>query len=387
MKIYNYSYPSYLKYLNEDIFTFIKNDDNSYYPDTDILKMNSCDLNKLINSSIISYNIISKVANNIIDEKSDDYVISFLNNLKLFEKTNKIMSFISRLDFIKDTNNNFRLLEINADTPTAIIESYYANKIACEFYNINNPNENCLKDIKNLFIEYKNKYVVFCGDMINIKEDSATTNFLYNNCGLYNKDICDLSDLIVNDTGVYLNNKKIEVLYLLYPKEFLINDKSRSGALIGLKLLNHAKNNELILINPIESIIMQSKYTYTKVYKNYKMYDDIFIPTYSTKEEFIKNDYDKDYIKKPIYGREGEGITIYHNNNKSIQSPYDPKYYNSYIYQEYINSFDHSSKIKRYITYSVFIINGKSSAVFARADYNNPIISTKSNFIPIGVYN
>ena len=40
------------------------------------------------------------------------------------------VSYISRLDFVKNTDGCYKLVEINSDTPCALPETFYANKVA-----------------------------------------------------------------------------------------------------------------------------------------------------------------------------------------------------------------------------------------------------------------
>ncbi len=42
-------------------------------------------------------------------------------------------TWLSRFDFVLDVNGNLRMVELNADTPCFLIESYYANEVAANY--------------------------------------------------------------------------------------------------------------------------------------------------------------------------------------------------------------------------------------------------------------
>lgn len=44
------------------------------------------------------------------------------------------VSYISRLDFVKNTDGCYKLVEINSDTPCALPETFYANKVAEAYF-------------------------------------------------------------------------------------------------------------------------------------------------------------------------------------------------------------------------------------------------------------
>ena len=56
-------------------------------------------------------------------------------------------TWLSRFDFVLDVNSNLRMVELNADTPCFLIESYYANEVAAKYVGRKHPNAECRKEL------------------------------------------------------------------------------------------------------------------------------------------------------------------------------------------------------------------------------------------------
>lgn len=50
------------------------------------------------------------------------------------EDNSQCVSYITRLDFVKDLQGVYKLVEVNADTPCAMPETFYANKLAEAYF-------------------------------------------------------------------------------------------------------------------------------------------------------------------------------------------------------------------------------------------------------------
>ena len=51
-----------------------------------------------------------------------------------------LSTWLSRFDYVLNQNGELKVVEINSDTPCAIIEAYYANEIAANSFGYANPN-------------------------------------------------------------------------------------------------------------------------------------------------------------------------------------------------------------------------------------------------------
>ena len=57
-------------------------------------------------------------------------------------------TWLSRFDFVLDVNGNLQMVELNADTPCFLVESYYANEIAANYVGRKHPNKACREELR-----------------------------------------------------------------------------------------------------------------------------------------------------------------------------------------------------------------------------------------------
>ena len=91
-------------------------------------------------------------------------------------------------------------------------------------------------------------------------------------------------------------------------------------------------------------------------------------------------------VAKPIYGREGSGITIlkkFEVENKENNFGEDEYLYQIYINQPTVETETvEGDKLTGYVTYSVFLLNGEPTAWYARFSPKE-ICDEKALWIPI----
>lgn len=339
--------------------------------------------------------------------------IKSVRHIDVFKQLNFIgskfdcISNLSRMDFVKDKQGNFKLVEINADTPCAVPETFYGN---FRFNSIettqteHNINLQLARVFENL-CHTENSLVVFAADP-NYVEDWYNAKYLYENfiplAPLIDSVLIPLSDLEIFDNGVYLKgtNKKIDVLYRLYPTEMLIGDKLEDGYPIGRKLIELHNEGKVILVNPPEALIMQDKRIPAMMHylndefcfysRKEAEYIQKHIPCSGLRFETVQQiSQAEKIIEKPVYGREGSGITIYDKNKNIIEQSSKTKDV-EYIYEEYIEQNDtavttaENVKLDGYVTYSVFLLNGEAVGLYGRFD-TNKICGAGALWMPINL--
>lgn len=349
-------------------------DNNNYYPLKYHIPIENKDL--LIEYSKNAYKTLIKEAQ-FNFERNDPFLFSNEFVFKNIMTKEDIYSNILRFDFVQTLDNDYKLIEANANTPCAIPESFYGNFV----YNKKFEEEILSNEkLANVFIQECNKVklkkhyekinIVFAASDEYI-EDYFNAKYLYNNfkrfnsCKQYEAFLTSLSNLVIyNDDvrcGVYLpDGRMIDVLYCLHPTEMMIHDESEDGYPIGLKMIEFHYNDIVRLINPPGSIFLQNK-------ELFKYLTNVpFIP----KTLNGSSNFNKPVIAKPVFGREGQDICIFNNMNECRNKLY---HLSDYLIQEYIeqpikkvvpidgDSFD------AYITYSVFMLNGYPSVFYVRA--------------------
>lgn len=145
---------------------------------------------------------------------------------------------------------------------------------------------------------------------------------------------------LIPNVGLYANGERISILYRLYPLEYIVHDVDETGARsIGLDLLQLVEQGKLYLINPEQSILMQSKgfmaliwslyerRAETEQYCGFTPLDDedvrnierYLLPTYFEDSVFVQQQLP--YVAKGIWGREGKGTAIHEADGQRQSEP------------------------------------------------------------------
>lgn len=359
--------------IDRDIIPYIKEPEWKYsYPTKTAISISEEEKEYVEHQARIIFNAMNKT-------------VKCVRNLPEFEKFNFIASkfdctaHLARMDFVKDMNNNFYLVEINADTPCAIPESFYGNFV---YTQDKETQERVNSELANVFARLSTNdddFFVFAANE-EYQEDWYNAKYLYENFK-YNfpklkSALASLADLEVFDDGVYLYGKKIDILYRLHPVEMLMEDTSIDGYPVGRKFIELHNEGKVVLVNSPEAIVMQDKRLFALMknidirfsfYTKEEVEAMCMIPDSSTEKSL--NWYGT-VVAKPIYGREGSGITIlkkFEVENKENNFGED-----EYLYQVYINQPTveaetvEGDKLTGYVTYSVFLLNGEPTAWYAR---------------------
>lgn len=332
------------------------------------------------------------------------------------------VSYISRLDFVKDLQGCYKLVEINSDTPCALPETFYANKVAEKYfskqYNLSLAPRSDGGELAEPFLrllkqpKYANKDVVrlvFAADR-SYSEDWANAKFIYERVQQVLREriissqpfVCrlvGLEELIVHDDGVYVPNEvfkkedKIDILYRLHPLELLMDDESADGYPVGLKLMELANFGAVDLVNPVKAIVLQNKALLALAWYLYQhrlfwtpqeeeLLGAHLTPTYLDSKPLAG----RRYIKKPIFGREGAGIAIVEADG-ALSYEAEECDDCDLIYQQFIASADgqqeaDNGEVTGKYTYSCFVIDGKASETFVRLQPGE-ITGVEAYFVPV----
>ena len=165
-------------------------------------------------------------------------------------------------------------------------------------------------------------------------------------------DYIGIQDIVVTDDGIYTQNgERIHYLYRLYPIEYLVSDADKNGKRIGLQFLDHIAQGRVRIINPPAAFLMQNKSVLALIWQLYE--DEVFfgdeeretiqkyfLPTYFTNKPFIERN--ESYVSKPLYGREGGGVSIFENNELLAEDKTEYYFEQRKIYQQYIEMPDYT---------------------------------------------
>jgi glutathionylspermidine synthase len=314
-------------------------------------------------------------------------------------------SVISRFDFVL-TRNGVKMLEFNADTPTFIVECFKINGEVCSELGYRNPNGNqekllasgITKAVLESSKECASPNVVFTAHRDHM-EDWNTTVYLSQLCKVPNQ-VLPISELRITD-GALLdsNGVSIDVLYRqTYPLEHLLEDQDpNTGDLVGVELLQLAKEGKLSIVNPVSAFLLQPKSIqcliwglaeqegfYTK--EEQEWINTYMLPTYLEADSFAGT---HSYVQKPSFGREGDSITIWDQHTKVDAQNSFQTYKNELpVYQSYVPlpvvSLETEKGIEELsLVFGSFLIAGKPSSIGIRA--GGKITGNESYFLPAGI--
>ena len=427
--------------IDRNIMPFVEYEGyDNRYPANDIVTLQSYEIEGIRNASRILFSAFQKAVK--VCQECDD---NFLEEMEIPKKIipflhkQNVLNFptwLSRFDFVVDRFNQLKMVEINADTPCALVEAYYANAIACKHFGKVNPNENSYEELKSFLadIYYKsappvdlstgnfsdeNPFIFSCFE--DYIEDYGTTLFLKNamrealNLPPTNDDICFSSfyTLGVDEANQIIlpDGRVARGIYRLHPMELLIEEETEEGESLGVNLMEGYLNDKFIMFNPPESIIMQSKGFQALIWKLAEIRSDVFtneeittikrymLPSYFEEdaEEGLKKNYGTNlWVRKPLWGREGLDISVVdrYNNVKIKKENVNPedvvrRESESYLWQEFVNQKQiyintDEGRINGYQTISCFMLGNKPSALYARFS-PDAIAGTEAYWLPLGM--
>ncbi|MNW29887.1 putative acid--amine ligase YjfC [compost metagenome] len=236
-------------------------------------------------------------------------------------------------------------------------------------------------------------------------EDRTNTEYLMQRCREAGFDVryAPLEELeIIPGDALYHEGYKINLLYRLYPLEYLVDDRDeRTGVDIGVALLELVQGGRLGLMNPGQHVLMQSKgfmatiwslyerNEQTPEYCGFRLFQDeelkvisrYLLPTYFEAGPFELQSIP--YVAKSYWGREGRGTVLFEGVVNRELSPIEDEdkdedeelmaYYHQQpkIYQELAPMQEARIETEEgpywgYLLTGVFVIGGRFAGVLPR---------------------
>ena len=319
----------------------------------------------------------------------------------------EMVTVIGRFDFVQ-TAEGLKMIEFNADTPTSVVEAFYVNAKACNFFGVNCPNEGADEQIKEAFegiIEtyqkqgYATDSIVFSALGWH-DEDRDTVKYLLNHSGL-SAEFVALEDLrISEDRLCALTNGQlvpIDVWYRLHALEKLAEDKDEGDQYpTGAHVLDLVARGKLALINPPSAFVAQTKALQSLIWnlhevgefytpEEHQWIEAYMLPTYM-ENRFINK---SAFVTKPIFGREGGAVSLYDADGRLVEQDKDefyweqPMIFQKRVEMEEVESHTMNGIYKGRLLWGSFLIGGKSSALSARI--GERITGNLSCYLPIGL--
>ncbi len=235
-----------------------------------------------------------------------------------------------------------KLLEFNADTPTALFESAVIQWAILEKNGLDEEKqfnviyEKLLENFKRIVTlqesveEFEELYegwkFLFTSIRGNAEEENTVRllRYIATEAG-FETDFAYIDEVEFDETGIYFNGEKYELWFKLIPWEDIALEEPE----LAMLLQSIIQNQEAIIFNPAYTLLFQSKGILPILWQLFPNHPLLL-------ESSFEPIAGKKYVKKPVFGREGGNVAIYSQTGEKILEL--PGEYDSFkpIYQEYV---------------------------------------------------
>ena len=238
--------------------------------------------------------------------------------------------------------NPIKLLEFNADTPTALFETAIVQWTMLKQNDLEEASQ--FNTLYEALVENFKRLVTLEEDVSNFEENYDNWNFLFtsvkgnseeeNTVRLlqhiateagYKTEFAYIDDIDFDaDEGIFYNAINYELWFKLIPWEDIALEESD----LAMLLTNIVKKQKAIIFNPAYSLLFQSKGLLKILWDLYPehplLLESSFTPLEGQKQ-----------VKKPIFGREGGNISILDENASELESVEGDYANHKMLYQAY----------------------------------------------------
>jgi glutathionylspermidine synthase len=279
-------------------------------------------------------------------------------------------SVYGRFDLAYDGRRPPKLLEYNADTPTALFEAsvaqwFWLQDIDRDKDQFNSIHERLIARWKEIAGQLPAGENVHFACAQESPEDYVTTEYLRDTAdqaGLQTValDIADIGLQEASGAFVDLEGEPIRTLFKLYPWEWLVREE------FGARLPAYAGR----LIEPAWKLVLSNKGILPILWELFPRHPNL-LPAYFTPEPLGAS-----HVRKPLLSREGANVSIVSATTRSdAGGPYGDE---GYVYQalHLLPCFDDNHTVV-----GSWVIGDESAGIGIRED-NSPITRNTSRFVP-----
>ncbi|MBZ7943797.1 glutathionylspermidine synthase family protein [Campylobacter sp. RM13744] len=338
-------------YLENIGFSWHTDEDGSDYISDTLVCVKENEANAYYEASNELYDMFIAAAQNVIDnDRFDELGIPFnlVKAIKMSWENDVHWHLYGRFDFAGGLDGKpIKLLEFNADTPTALFESAILQWAILkqnnmdENHQFNNIYECLMENFKrlitldddtSLFQNYYQGWKILFSSIAGNKEEEITTKllaYIANEAG-FETNFSYVDEVEFSDEGIFKDGINYEYWFKLIPWEDIAIEEGD----LAMLLTQIMRNQKAIILNPAYTLIFQSKGIMKILYELYPNHPLLL----ETKDQPLTG---KTYVKKPVFGREGANISIV-KGEQILKENEGPYVNNKFIYQEYVelNSYE-----------------------------------------------
>jgi glutathionylspermidine synthase len=289
-----------------------------------------------------------------------------------------------RLDLAYD-GYSIKLLEYNADTPTCLVEAavaqwYWLEELFPKADQFNSLHEKLVAKWRDLF-PYVAQPVYFGHDGGN--EDAMTIAYLADTAqqaGLKTASIRmrEIGWEQAASRFVDLQGHAIRTIFKLYPWEWLLNDAFGDRALETMDSREQKPvAGKVQWLEPVWKMLWSNKALLAVLWEMFPMHE-LLLPAYLDGPRNMQN-----YVRKPLVGREGAGVTVFRNwvesEGAATAYPLDAKAADGhYVYQQLARLAEADGKTA---VFGSWLIDGEPAGMGIR-ESDGLVTNNFSRFVP-----
>ncbi|WP_242921879.1 glutathionylspermidine synthase family protein [Caulobacter sp. CCUG 60055] len=311
---------------------------------------------------------------------------------KSWEESDALPHLYGRFDLAYD-GTQARILEFNADTPTSLYEASVVQWYWLEDQKIdgadqfNSIHDRLVRRMKQ--IEFANRVKAQGGagwdPTVHVtcvtphEEDQGTVAYMEmcaREAGVAVQ-FTPLTDIgwkeesyngeVQDGWFVDLDEKRIHTLFKLVPWEWLLADP------FGQKLRDEVMNDRLTVIEPAWKMLAANKRLLATMWE-LNPYHPSLLPTFTTAAPLAG----KAYVRKPVWGREGQNVTIFAADGSVAEEVGGAYGDNQYVYQEKAQLMEADGN---YAVIGSWLIDGESAGIGIR-ESTHVITDNMGRFVP-----
>ncbi|EMO7808344.1 glutathionylspermidine synthase family protein [Campylobacter upsaliensis] len=331
-------------YLESIGFSWHTDEDGSDYLDNQFICVSKNEANAYYEAANELYDMFIAAAQNVIDnDRFDELGIPFnlIDAIKMSWENEVHWHLYGRFDFAGGLDGKpIKLIEFNADTPTSLFESAILQWAMLKQNNLdehlqfNSIYESLMDNFKRLitldesveeFEEHYRGWKILFSSVAGNKEEELTTKLLAHiakDAG-FECDFAYVDEVEFGEEGIFKNGVNYEYWFKLIPWEEIAIEEGE----LAMLLTQIMRNQKAIILNPAYTLLFQSKGILKILWELYPNHPLLL-------ESSCEPLQGKDFVKKPMFGREGANISIVKDDVK-LQENIGPYGNNKMIYQQY----------------------------------------------------
>jgi len=338
--------PLSTKYLEELGFSWHTDSDESSYIANELVVLSEAEAEGYYEAANELYDMFVEAGDYIVENNLFHEVgipFNLVELVKLSWESDVHWHLYGRFDFAGGVDGKpIKLLEFNADTPTALFESAIVQWAILKQNGLDEQKqfnfiyEALLNNFKRVVTlqesveEFEELYegwkFLFSSISGNAEEENTVRllQHIATEAG-FNTNFAYIDEVEFDDNGIYFNEEKYELWFKLIPWEDIAIEESD----LAMLLTNIIKNQEAIVFNPAYTLMFQSKAILKILWDLFPNHPLLLETSY----EPLKG---KKQVEKPIFGREGESVKIIDESGKVLSGGVGDYDNHKMIYQEFV---------------------------------------------------